>query len=158
MRSLETALEAVTGWSSRHGHAAPATEAWLEDFSPGMYLPMLRLAELTDAGFLDIQRGAATGLRYRSLQRQLLREYLNCLARDFHRLHALAADAGKPAQMDEKMEFVFCVWSIELRLALNQVTRCAANLEALLASVEQLTIRVRKLAQRRHILGVSATA
>jgi hypothetical protein len=154
---LEAALEAVTGWSSR-GHAAPPTEAWLEDFSPDMYLPMLRLAEPGDAGFLDARGDPGTALRYRSLQRQMMREYLSGLARDFHRLHALAAEAGTPSQMDEKMEFVFCVWSIELRLTLNQITRCAANLEALLASVEQLTIRVRELAQRRHMLRGATTA
>ena len=123
-----------------------------------MYLPMLRLTEASDAGFLDTQRGSEMGLRYRALQRQMLREYLDGLAHDFHRLHALAARAGKPAQMDEKMEFVFCVWSIELRLALNQITRCAANLETLLASVEQLTIRVRELARRRHLLRGAAIA
>lgn len=154
---LETALEAVTGWSSRHS-TTRETEAWLEDFSPEMYLPMLRLTEPADAGFLDVHRGTEAGLRYRSMQRQMLREYLRVLARDFHRLHALAAEAGAPAQMDEKMEFVFCVWSIELRLALNQLTRCAVNLETLLASVGQLTIRVREMAQRRHMLRVGATA
>jgi len=158
MHGFETGLEGVMGWLSRHGYAQPATAAWLEDFFSDMYLPMLRLAEPGDAGFLDRQRGSETGLRYRSLQRQMLCEYLSGLARDFHRLQALAAKAGKPAHMDEKMEFVFCVWSIELRLALNQLTRCASNLEALLASMEQLTIRVRELAQRRHLLRFGATA
>ena len=133
-------------------------EAWLENFSPHIYLPMLRLAQSADTGYLNTQRGPEAAARYRRVQRRILREYLRGLSRDFHRLHALGTETRSLARTDsdnssfalieEKLEFIFSMWSIELRLFLDKVTPCAINLQPMLASVDELTVKVRESARR----------
>jgi len=146
----------------RRGDDRLVLETWLETFSLDGYLPMLRLAESSDAGFLSGYRGAEAAARYRHLQCQMLKEYLRSLSRDFHRLHILAVesppregrDGGNPslAAVEEKMEFIFSMWSIELRLILNEVAPLAINLRPLLSNVDKVTARAREIARRRHDL------
>ena len=143
----------------RHDDDLAAIETWLEHFSPDSYLPMLRLAEGSDAPFLSKHRGPEETARYRRLQRQMLRDYLRGLARDFHRLHGLAAgsDPGNLALalVDERMAFSLGIWSIEARLLLNEIVPCAVNLRPLLANVEQLTDKAREITRRRVEFRVS---
>src|ERR1700691_4574640 len=135
------------------------TEAWLENFSPGSYLPMLRLANPGDSGYLNLQRGPEAAARYRCLQRRMLREYLRGLSRDFHRLHIIAAESSwrvrvdhensALALMEEKLEFIFSVWIIELRLFLDKFSPCTVNPQPLLANVDELTAKAREITRRR---------
>ncbi len=135
------------------------TEAWLENFSPESYLPMLRLANLGDSGYLNAQRGPEAAARYRRLQRRMLREYLRSLSRDFHRLHIIADESSWRGRVDrensalalveEKLEFIFSVWSIELRLFLDRFSPCTINPQPLLASVDELTAKAREITRRR---------
>ena len=137
-------------------------ESWLEGFSPASYQPMFRLSEPVDSRFLKSQRGPKEASRYRRLQRKMLRQYLRGLARDCHRLHLLASqmdahpvpgnDNSVLAQLEEKLEFSFSVWSIELRLLLDEISPRDLNLRPLLANVEALTERARRAARRRHQL------
>jgi hypothetical protein len=156
-------LIVILVWRSnlrRRADAREAIEAWLERFSPESYLPMLRLTEPRDIGFLNTHCGPLEAARYKRLQRAMLRDYLRGLSRDFNRLHTLAshnrfrgqaenADSAL-ALVEEKLEFIFSVWSIELRLLLDEVTPCPVNLRPLLANVTELTDRVREIARRRN--------
>ncbi len=156
------ALGAIVLWRKpwrRQEENLAAVEAWLETFSPESYTPMLRLAERLDVGFLTQHRGPEEATRYKKLQRQILREYLRVLSRDFHRLHRLATESALRARTDpessslalveEKLEFIFAMWSIELRLLLNEVAPCAVNLRPMLESVKELTERAREKSRRR---------
>jgi len=149
----------------RHEDNLEVMEAWLESFSPDSYLPMLRLANSTDTGYLNLHRGHETAKRYRRLQRQMLREYLRGLSRDFNRLHALATESALRARIDhensslalveEKLEFIFSMWSIEVRLFLDEFAPCAINLRPMLANVDELTAKARATARRRLKFRVS---
>ena len=113
---------------SRRDDDLVAVETWLEQFSPGSYLPMVRLAEGRDTPFLRKFRGVEETARYRRLQRQMLRDYLHSLARDFHRLHGLGAEETPNSALivvEERMAFSLGIWSIELRLLVNEVAPCA---------------------------------
>ena len=135
-------------------------EAWLEGFSPASYQPMFRLSEPADTRFLEARRGPKEASRYRRQQRKMLGQYLRGLARDCHRLHLLASEKNPHpvpgsensllAHMEEKLEFSFAVWSIELRLLLDEMSPRELNLRPLLANVEELTERARQAARRRH--------
>lgn len=156
------ALVAVLAWRRpwrRRDDELLVMEAWLETFSPESYLPMLRLVETVDPGYLLANCGPLEAKRYKSLQRQMLREYLRGLARDFNRLHALATENAIRARaeeedsslalVEEKMEFIFSMWSIEFRLYVNQFAPCVVNLRPLLANVDQLTVKAREMSRRR---------
>jgi hypothetical protein len=83
------ALVVIVAWrraGRKREDSLPIIEAWLESFSPGSYLPMLRLANSGDSGYLNLQRGPEAAARYRRMQRRMLREYLRGLSRDFNRL------------------------------------------------------------------------
>jgi hypothetical protein len=140
------------------------TQAWLENFSPNSYRPMLRLANSGDTGYLSSQRGPEAAARYRRTQRRMLREYLRGLSRDFHRLHTIAAERAvnvripnvgnhrgnsSLALVEEKLEFIFSVWSIEVRLFLDKFSPCTINPQPLLANVDELTAKAREIARRR---------
>lgn len=133
---------------SRHRPEDPARlEKWLERFSPDSYLPMLRLADGKDQGYLEVQRGPEAVVLYRQMQRQILREYLRILSRDFHRLHILASRGFVRVPLvlaEEKVKFVFALWRIKLRLLRDKSTLCAIHLQPLLANVGELTVRARE--------------
>jgi hypothetical protein len=168
MVAAATALIAIVVWRRpwrRRDDDLIVVESWLESFSPDGYLPMLRLTSPSDARFLSIQRGPKAAARYRHAQRQLLREYLRSLSRDFNRLHNLATGSALRARSDrqnsslalveEKMEFIFSMWSVETRILLDEIAPCSINLKPLLAEVDQLTARARETARRRLEFRVS---
>jgi len=156
--ALITVLIKRRPWE-RHEEDRLTVEAWFETFSTDSYLPMLRLAEPLDAGFLTMRRGPVEAARYKREQRKILKEYLRVLSRDFHRLHRLATESAIRARNDhdnsslalleDKLEFIFAMWSIELRIMLNEIAPCVVNLRPLLASVEELTARTRQITRRR---------
>jgi hypothetical protein len=51
--------------------------------------------------------------------------------------------------MEEKLEFIFAVWIIELRLFLDKFSPCTVNPQPLLANVNELTAKAREIARRR---------
>jgi hypothetical protein len=133
--------------------------AWLENFSPATYLPMLRLANSGDSGYLNSRSGPEAAARYRQMQRRMLREYLRGLSRDFHRLHTVASESPRRSRIErensalvlieEKLEFIFAVWIIELHLFLDKFSPCTINPRPLLANVDELTARAREVTRRR---------
>jgi hypothetical protein len=154
----------LLAWRLRNDERV-ALEAWVEGFSSDSYLPMLRLAKPDDSAFLNAHRGPGEAARYRRLQRQLLKEYLRSLSRDFHRLHTLADscaphapghDSGETSvSVDEKMAFIFSVWSVEVCLTFWRVKRCNVDLKPLLSAVSRTTLRAREATRRRHELRTS---
>ncbi|HEU5020446.1 MAG TPA: hypothetical protein VFT60_01100 [Bryobacteraceae bacterium] len=118
------------------------TESWLEDFSSAAYLPMMRLADPKDAGFLASQRGPDEAARYRRWQRQALRSWLRRLTRDFQYLHTLAAAAPW-----RRLKFLISVWQLELRLILSGILPHAIDLRPLLVTMDDLANQARN---RRH--------
>ncbi len=166
--SLPAAVVVILAWRKpwrRRNDDLIVMEAWLETFSPDSYLPMLRLVEPLDANFLLRHRGPEAAARYRRTQRRMLREYLHRLSSDFNRLHAVATDSALRARSDqdgsslalveEKMEFIFSMWSIEARLLLSEILPSVVNLRPLLANVDELTAKARALSRRRLEFRVS---
>ena len=47
------------------------------------------------------------------------------------------------------MAFSLGIWSIELRLLVNEVAPCAINVRPLLANVEHLTEKAREVSRRK---------
>jgi hypothetical protein len=136
-------LIAIVAWrrARRRREDRPEIEAWLENFSPGSYLPMLRLANSGDSGYLNTRCGPEAAARYRQRQRRMLREYLRGLSRDFRRLHTVAAENAWRTRIS--------VWIIELRLVLDKFSPCTINPLPLLANVDELTARAREITRRR---------
>jgi hypothetical protein len=145
-RSLPPASPSVSRLASR---------AWLESFSLRAYRPMLRLASRDDGHYLKSARAGAQGKKYRRAQRALLREYLCSLARDFHRLNAIAAEKTRDAESGEgelpmplseqRIAFIFLMWSIEVRLMLRALIPHSINLQPLLANVEHVAAETREM-------------
>ena len=65
---------------------------WLDDFSLESYAPMERLLDASDFEFLAAQPGyePAIGKRLLAERREVFREYLSLLVRDFNQLHFFA--------------------------------------------------------------------
>jgi hypothetical protein len=136
--------EFILWWRSHsRGYDSQRTESWLEDFSSAAYLPMIRLAEPNDAGFLAAQRGLSEAARYRRWQREALRSYLRRLTRDFQRLHTLAAAAPW-----RRLKFLLSVWQVEVRLTLNGVLPHAIDLHPLLVTIDDLADQARNRRSR----------
>ncbi len=140
----------------RRAEKLEAMEAWLDGFSPECYLPMFRLAESLDQKFLIRRSGFAKAAGYRRLQRELLGEYLRGLSRDYERLHMLSAASGEDAEssasfvlVDEKMQFILCMWNAEFRLLLSRLVNCRVDLGPLISNITELTVRTRATALRR---------
>ena len=165
--SALVALAAIVAWRRpwRRAEDPVAVEACLESFSADSYLPMLRLADSSDSSFLSAHLGPEQAAKYSRLQRRMLRDYLRGLSRDFRRLHSLATESAlrersgnkdsSLALVEEKMEFIFCMWSLELRLLLSGIVPCVVNPRPLLANVEQVEAKARASARRRTDLRFS---
>jgi hypothetical protein len=52
------------------------------------------------------------------------------------------------ALIQEKLEFIFSVWNIELRLSLDKFAPCTINPQPLLANVDELTAKAREITRR----------
>jgi hypothetical protein len=156
------ALLAVLAWwrpRFRNDDEFRTVRLWLEHFSADSYRPMLRLADQRDALFLGARSGPEEAQRYSRRQRRILKEYLRGLSRDFHRLHLLVANSAPRVRnnagnssltvLEEKMEFILSMWSIEFRLVLSGIVPCAINLRPMLANIDQLAARTRDIDRRR---------
>jgi hypothetical protein len=130
-------------------------EAWLDTFSVRAYQPMLRLASRSDRRYLQTVGDRAEAKRYRRAQRALLRGYLRSLSSDFQKLHSIATARARKyagdesglslALIEEQMGFIFLMWSIEARIALNTLLPGSINLQPLLANVDILASQAREL-------------
>jgi hypothetical protein len=135
--------EFVFWWRSHSdGYGSRNAESWLEEFSSAAYLPMIRLAEPQDAGFLAARRGPDEAERYRRWQRKALRGYLRRLTRDSQHLHTLAAAAPK-----RRLKFLLSVWEVEVRLTFAGILPHAIDLRPLLLTMDDLATQARN---RRH--------
>jgi hypothetical protein len=131
------------------------SEDWLESFSLNAYRPMVRLATGSDRPFLAEKRTRRAARRYRRTQRNILREYLRGLSRDFQRLYTIAAVRERSVDLfDGQLGFIFSVWLIEARLLVQTVIPHSIDLQPLLESVETLAAENREMARpvlRLHV-------
>lgn len=160
---LTTAVALLTCFAPSEGYVrfALGTDAsFLENFSVGLYRPMLRLAGQMDRKFITSAHGKVLAECYRGIQRDLLREYLREASKDFNRLHAIATAKAVHALSDpedlsvalfeQQMTFVLVVWSIEARLLLDRFLPCALDLNPLVAQIEAMAEQTRQLARPQY--------
>lgn len=133
--------------------------AFLDNFSPRRYTPMLRLATQMDRRYLAAVHGAELASCYRRIQRGLLREYLRDASKDFNRLYSIAnakclragADPGDLSMQlfEQQLAFILLVWGIEARLLLDGCLPFALDPQPLIQSIEGIAQLTRELAQPR---------
>jgi hypothetical protein len=116
--------------------AGPATVSecdpeWINNFSIARYRPMLRLLDETDYKFLALQPGYSKNVieNLRAERREIFREYLRNLVRDFHKLHLAARMVLVYAPQDrpdlammlvrQRVLFTFAILAVECRLMLH---------------------------------------
>jgi len=157
---LVVAIVALTRLSSSQppAQSSCASDAsFLENFSMKTYRPMLRLASQMDRRYLKAAHGPKLASHHRKIQRQLLREYLRELSRDFNRLYDIATAKSVSAMNDsgnisvilveQQMGFIFLIWSIEARLALDCVFPYSVDLKPVISYIESLAIQTRELSR-----------
>jgi hypothetical protein len=134
--------------------------SFLDNFCPGKYLPMARLASQMDRRFLRSAHGNTLAACYRRIQRNLLREYLRETSKDFNRLHAIAtaksvlatSDPGdlSIALFEQQLTFTLLIWGIEARLLLDDFLPVALDLKPLITHLEGLARQTRELARPQY--------
>jgi len=155
---LTTAIALLTCFAPSDGHRSfsRGTDAsFLENFSLGVYQPMLRLAGQMDRKFIQAAHGKVLAECYRGIQRDLLREYLREASKDFNRLHAIAMAKTVQALSDpddlsmglfeQQMSFLLVVWWIEARLLLDRFMPFDMDLRPLVAQIDTLAQQTRQL-------------
>ena len=146
----------VRAASSRAAEAAFDLD-WLEEFSTARYRPMERLFSEEDYEFLRAQTGFEPYLerRLRRQRRQIFRDYLRHLRRDFERLHRAArflvvlSPEDQPDLAKElirlKLVFLFAMATVEARMVLSHLNLRPVNVSALLSSTESTHACIRQL-------------
>lgn len=160
---LTTAVALLTCFAPSDGYvrlSAITDASFIENFSIGVYRPMLRLAGQMDRKFLRSAHGKVLAECYRGIQRDLLREYLREASKDFNRLYSIATAKTLQALSDpedlsaalfeQQMSFVLVVWWIEARLLLDRFMPFAPDLNPLVAQIETLAEQTRQLARPQY--------
>jgi hypothetical protein len=160
---LIAAVALMTRHSPERGAAAVfygSDASFLANFSPGAYRPILRLASQLDGKFLSSAHGNTLAGCYRKIQRDLLREYLREVAKDFNRLYAIAtaksvqagSDPGdlSMALFEQQMTFILLIWGIEARLLVDGLLPFAVDLKPLIGHLEGLAQQTRELARPQY--------
>lgn len=160
---LTVAVALLTCFAPSEGYktfSAITDSSFLENFSLGVYRPMLRLAGQMDRKFLTAAHGKVLAECYRGIQRNLLREYLREASKDFNRLHSIATaktlralsdpDGLSMALFEQQMSFVLVVWWIEARLLLDRFVPLGMELEPLVAQIETLAEETRRLVRPQY--------
>jgi hypothetical protein len=134
--------------------------SFLENFSLGVYRPMLRLASQMDRKFLSSAHGEALAACYRKIQRDLLREYLRDASKDFTRLYSIATAktlhaASDPNELsvalfEHQITFILLVWGIEARLLVDNFLPFAVDLKPLIAQLEGLATQTREIVRPQY--------
>ena len=158
---LVAAAIALT-WLSNSAPRAPETcygadADFLDNFSLRSYRPMIRLAARLDRDFLVQIHGPRLADCYRGIQRQVLREYLKTVSKDYNRLYAIAnarstraaSDTGdlSMALFEQQMSFIFLMWGIEARLLLEPILPGPIDLNPLVRYVENMAQQTRALSR-----------
>jgi hypothetical protein len=127
--------------------AAPAAPA------PNRYAPMLRLLSDEDLEFVAGNKKLLRRLRTR--RRQIFRDYLRCLTKDYGRLLAglraamVRSGVDRPdlarALARNQLLFVLAVSRIELRLQLHALGIGKVDVSGLVQAMEQLRLQLRFL-------------
>lgn len=160
---LTVAIALLTCRAPGDGYStfSPGSDAsFLENFSLGVYRPMLRLAGQMDRKFIQTAHGKVLAECYRGIQRDLLREYLREASKDFNRLHGIAmaktvhaiSDPGDLSMelFELQMSFILAVWLIEARLLLDRFVPFGMDLKPLVAQMETMAIQTRELVRPQH--------
>jgi hypothetical protein len=128
------------------------------EFSIARYEPMARLMSQDDLLFLQSQPGfrPEIGKKFTKDRRRIFRQYLEELARDFHRLHAeaRAVVASLPAEnaslvgalMRAKFRFWYEMAAIEARLSLQWAGVESLDVRGLLNVLGSMQIEINRLA------------
>jgi hypothetical protein len=160
---LIAAVALLTCFSPRSDGSAAfygSDTSFLDNFCLGVYRPMVRLASQMDRKFLSSAHGGTLSACYRTIQRNLLREYLRETAKDFNRLHAIAtaksvraaSDPGdlSMALFEQQLTFTLLIWGIEARLLLDDFLPFAVDLKPLIVHLEGLAQQTRELARPQY--------
>jgi len=160
---LIAAVALLTCFSPRSADPAASygsDVSFLDNFSLGVYRPMVRLASQMDRKFLSSAHGNTLAGVYRKIQRNLLREYLRETSKDFNRLHAIATAKSVRATSDpddlsialfeQQLTFTLLVWGIEARLVLDDFLPFAVDLEPLIVHLEGLAQQTRELVRPQY--------
>ncbi len=134
--------------------------SFLDSFSLRQYRPMLRLASQMDRRFLRDAHSENLAACYRSIQRDLLREYLRNASKDFNRLYAIATAqsvraTGDPDDLsmtllEQQMTFILLVWGIEARLLVDAILPFSFDLKPLIEHLEGLAQQTRQMARPQY--------
>ncbi len=131
-------------------------EQWFEDFSAFRYLPMRRLLNGTDEGFVQRQQqnGAGTLREFRAERRMLFRLYLKDLQSDFARLSQgakraiLAASEDQSEQVSSliQLEWNFrkAVWMARGQLFLHACGFSPADATGLIDALQHFEFSIRE--------------
>ena len=160
--SITGGLALVLGWLI-HRLVSPSrlelvSAEWLSRFSVAKYRPMARLFSEEDYRYLAVQKGYSPKLakRLRSERILVFRGYLAYLKSDFRRLEAALnlymADSrtDRPDLAKEilkrRMRFTFSVLAVEFRLLLYGVGLGGASVVALVDSLDDMRVHLRRMA------------
>ena len=160
---LTTAVALLTFFApsdGSSGFSGGTDSSFVENFSIGVYQPMLRLAGQMDRKFLTENHGKVLAECYRGIQRNLLREYMRDAARDFRRLHAIATakivralsdpDDLSMALFEQQMSFALLVWWIETRLVLDRFLPYTLNLAPFVEQMQTMAEQTRKMVRPQY--------
>jgi len=130
---------------------------WLEEFSTARYRPMERLFSEEDFRFLRTQAGFEPGLerRLRRQRREIFRDYLRHLRRDFARLHRVArllvllSPEDRPDLAKDLVRLKLVFWcamaAVEIRALLHYWNLRPVDVSALLSTTERTHDCLRQL-------------
>ncbi len=133
---------------------APPSREWLADFSVARYRPMTRLLAREDYEFLAAEPGfrpsIARALRRR--RREIFRDYLRNIRRDFNRLDSVAklnllhAPEDHPDQVRDLLKLRWSLWyamaCARTRLALEPFGVQPADVRGLLGALDSFSGRL----------------
>lgn len=150
---------ALAHYSPSPHHAPPAPgiddAAWIDAFSIEKYRPLLRLVAEVDEDYVSASLGRDVAKAYSKLRKTIVKDYLRSLSADFNRIHQIATAKAVHASDDDgalsfalieqKMSFIFNIWTLELRLTLRGVVPNQVSLEPVLRYMEDLAAQTREL-------------
>jgi len=132
--------------------------AWITNFSVARYRPLLRMLDERDYEFLRAQPGFEPALekRLRTARRQLFRQYLRTMRRDFDRLYDFMKMVLLYSAQDRpdlaanllklRVGFHYAMFVAETRLALHTLGLGTVDVSELLGKLEFVHQQVSQLA------------
>ena len=140
------------------GRFPKATPEWVNTLSTAKYRPMERLLTDVDFNFVGSQPWCSLKMvkRLRAQRRHILRMYLRCLDRDFHRLCdglrmvMLSSTQDRPdlavALFKQRVSFTIGLALVRLRIAMHATDWATADIRALIDTLHAVRDQFQQLA------------